>query len=236
MQTMRALLMSSSTTYEDGLLGHAIGDLQRILARTDRLVFVPYALSDWDEYTARIRSALKDTCDVRGAHTLSVAECVRESAFFVGGGNTFRLLKALTGTGLLSVIRTAVAQGAVYVGSSAGSVVTGPTIRTTNDMPIVEPPSLTSFGLLGFHLNCHYLDPQPGSRTYMAETRDERLRQFLEENDSEIVCLREPAWLEIDGTQAVIGGRGGGRLLARGLGPEELPAGSTSHSLARWRG
>jgi dipeptidase E len=98
----------------------------------------------------------------------------------------------------------------------------------------VEPRSLSSLGLLGFHLNCHYLDPEPGPSTYMAETRELRLAEFLEENDTEVVCLREPAWLEIDGTQATLGGQQGGRLFRRGAEPAELRAGQTSHSLARW--
>lgn len=231
---MKALLMSSSTTYKDGLLGHAAGRLASLLDGNGPLIFVPYALSAWDDYTARTRSALAEVCDVKGAHTLSVAQCVRASSFFVGGGNTFRLLRALQETGLLEVIRSAVAGGAMYVGASAGSVVAGPTIRTTNDMPITEPRSLTALGLVGFQLNCHFLDPQPGPRTYMAETREERLGEFLEENDLEVVCLREPAWLEIDGTHATIGGREGGRLYRRDAPPMELRAGEKSHSLARW--
>jgi dipeptidase E len=231
---MQALLMSSSSTYEDGVLGHVRETLARLVGDRGPLVFVPYALQDWDGYTAKVRDALTDVCEVTGAHTLSVAQCVRAGAFFVGGGNTFRLLRTLEGTGLLGVIRSAVAGGAVYTGASAGSCVAGPTIRTTNDMPIVEPESLTSLGLVGFQLNCHYLDPQPGPRTYMAETREERLAEFLEENDAEVVCLREPAWLEIDGTHATLGGRGGGRLYRRGVPGVELETGATSHNLARW--
>ncbi|HEY2549258.1 MAG TPA: dipeptidase PepE [Streptosporangiaceae bacterium] len=231
---MRALLMSSSVTYEQGTLGHAAGHIGELLDGTGPLVFVPYALTDWDGYTASVRDALADACDVRGAHTLSVAQTVRASAFYVGGGNTFRLLRALQDTGLLGIIRSAVAAGALYLGDSAGSAVAGPTMRTTNDMPIVEPRSLTALGLVGWHMNCHYPDPQPGPRTFMAETREERLAEFLEENDSEVVCLREPAWLDIDGTRATVGGRGGGRLFRRGAGPVELAAGDTSRSLARW--
>lgn len=231
---MEALLLSSSSTYAGGLLGHAAEPLARLVDGRGPLVFVPYALKDWDSYTGRIRDALADVCEVRGAHTLSAAQCVRAGAFFVGGGNTFRLLRALEGTGLLGIIRSAVAGGAVYAGASAGSVVAGPTIRTTNDMPIVEPRSLTSLGLVGFQLNCHYLDPQPGPRTYMAETRELRLAQFLEENDAEVVCLREPAWLEISQARATLGGRDGGLLFRRDAEPAELRAGDTSHSLARW--
>jgi dipeptidase E len=231
---MKALLMSSSSTYEDGVLGHATDALARILGDRGPLVFVPYALKDWDGYTDNICRALTDVCEVQGAHTMSAAQCVRAEAFFVGGGNTFRLLRALEGTGLLGIIRSAVAGGAMYAGASAGSVVAGPTIRTTNDMPIVEPCSLSSLGLLGFQLNCHYLDRPPGPRTYMAETREVRLAEFLEENDAEVVCLREPAWLEIDGTRATLGGREGGRLYRRGAEPAELRSGDTSHSLARW--
>lgn len=231
---MKALLMSSSSTHDGGVLGHARQALARVLDGRGPLVFVPYALKDWDGYTSKMRGALSDVCEVAGAHTLSAAQCVRAGAFFVGGGNTFRLLRALEGTGLLGIIRSAVAGGAVYTGASAGSVVAGPTIRTTNDMPIVEPRSLSSLGLLGFHLNCHYLDPEPGPCTYMAETRELRLAEFLEENDTEVVCLREPAWLEIDGTQATLGGQQGGLLFRRGAEPAELRAGQTSHSLARW--
>jgi dipeptidase E len=233
-EVMKALLMSSSSTYEDGVLGHATEAVARILGDRGRLVFVPYALKDWDAYTGKIRRALTDVCDVQGAHTMSAAQCVRADAFFVGGGNTFRLLRALERTSLLGIIRSAVAGGAVYMGASAGSVVAGPTIRTTNDMPIVEPRSLSSLGLLGFQLNCHYLDPEPGPRTYMAETREQRLAEFLEENDVEVVCLREPAWLEIEGTRATLGGREGGRLYRRDAPPAELRAGQMSHSLARW--
>jgi dipeptidase E len=231
---MKALLMSSSITYEDGLLGHAAERIGQILAGTGPLVFVPYALRDADGYTARVRRALAEVCEVRGVHTLSAAQAVSAAAFYVGGGNTFRLLRALQDTALLDIIRAAVAGGATYIGDSAGSAVAGPTMRTTNDMPIVEPRSLTALGLVGWHLNCHYLDPQPGPRTYMAETRMERLAEFLEENDSEVVCLREPAWLEIDGTQAVVGGHGGGLLLRRDAEPSELTAGDRSASLARW--
>ena len=231
---MKAMLMSSSSTYTGGVLTHAREALARLLDGSGPLVFVPHALKDWDGYTQKIREALADVCEVQGAHTLSAAQCVRAEAFFVGGGNTFRLLRALQGTGLLGIIRSAVAGGAVYSGASAGSAVAGPTIRTTNDMPIVEPDTLSSFGLVGYQLNCHYIDPEPGPRPYMVETREERLVQFLEENDVEVVCLREPAWLEIDGTRAVMGGSEGGWLYRRGAPPLELKTGDTSHSLARW--
>lgn len=231
---MKALLMSSSVTYEHGTLGHAAAHIGELMDGSGPLVFVPYALRDWDGYTASVRNALAGACDVQGVHTLSAAQAVRASAFYVGGGNTFRLLRALQDTGLLGIIRSAVAGGVLYLGDSAGSAVAGPTMRTTNDMPIVEPRSLTALGLVGWHLNCHYLDPQPGPRTYMAESRQERLAEFLEENDSEVVCLREPAWLDIDGTRATVGGRDGGLLFRRGTEPRELAAGDTSHSLARW--
>ncbi|MDA8322128.1 MAG: dipeptidase PepE [Actinomycetota bacterium] len=226
--------MSSSTIYNSEFLGHVSGRLADFLAECESLVFVPYALSDWDSYTARVRHALAGTCDVVGAHTVPAEECAGAAAFFVGGGNTFRLLRVLDDTGLLPVIRSAVAGGSAYLGASAGTVVAGPTIMTTNDMPIVEPRSFGSLGLVGFQLNCHFLDSPPGPRSYMAETREERLEQFLEENDREVVCLREPAWLEIDGQTARVCGEGGGRLYRRDAEPRELATGETSHSLETW--
>src|SRR5206468_12929970 len=126
-------------------------------------------------------------------------------AIFVGGGNTFRLLKTLYDRNLLDPIRKRVRAGTPYIGSSAGSVITAPTIRTTNDMPIVEPPSLASLGLVSFQLNCHYLDPDPNS-THKGETREQRLLEFHEENSIPVVGLREGTMLWVaDDTHKLLG-------------------------------
>ena len=179
---MRALLMSNSTNAGGRLLEHAQGPLRELLVGVSRLVFVPFALSDHDGYTEEVRQALSPLVDVVGAHTLSLAEIKTAPAYFVGGGNTFRLLKRLQDDGLADIIR-----------------------------------------LVPFHLNCHYFDTPAGPRQFMGETRDERLEQFLEENDSVVVGLREGAWLDVDGEDIRVGGRHGGKIFRRSRAPEELP-------------
>jgi dipeptidase E len=149
----------------------------------------------------------------------------RAEAIFVGGGNTFRLLKGLYDNDLLEVIRTRVHQGMPYIGSSAGSNVAGPTIRTTNDMPIVEPPSLKALGLVSFQINPHYLDPDPNS-THMGETREERLRQFLEENETPVVALREGCMLWVEDTRIELRGITNARIFRRGMEPFEIKPGA----------
>ncbi len=219
---MRALLMSNSTNAGGSFLEHARDALSRLLAGTSPLVFVPFALADHDGYTDEVRQALSGVVDVVGAHTLSLAQVGTASAYFVGGGNTFRLLKRLQDDGALDIIRARVANGVPYIGASAGTCIAGPSIRTTNDMPIVEPRNLSALGLLPFHLNCHYLDTPTGPRQFMGETRDERLAQFLEENNSAVVALREGAWLEVDGDRTIVGGQNGGKIFAPSSSPTEL--------------
>jgi len=222
---MRALLLSNSTNPGAATLAHAREAIRSCLDGAATLVFVPYALADLDGYTAGTRAALDSIVEVVGAHTLAPAELESAEAVYVGGGNTFRLLARLQETGLLEVLRRRIPEGVPYVGASAGSCVAGPSIRTTNDMPIVEPRGFAGLGLVPWHLNCHYLDTEPGPRRFMGETRDERLEQFLEENDGPVVCLREGAWLEVSADDARLGGTGGGKLLRRGGAPQELRTG-----------
>src|SRR5262249_18818479 len=157
------------------------------------VAFVPFAAHDHAAYTAKIRERFGRM----GFEVVPVEAIERADAVFVGGGNTFRLLKALYERSLLDDLRGRVRRGPSYGGSSAGSIVTSPTIRTTNDMPIVEPPSLTSLGFIPFQLNCHYLDLDPNS-THKGETREERLREFHEENPSPVVGLREGTCLFVE--------------------------------------
>src|SRR5204862_6684498 len=118
-------------------------------------------------------------------------------AVFVGGGNTFRLLTALHDYGLLELIRRKIARGTPYIGSSAGSIVACPTLKTTKDMPIVQPPSFEALGLVQFQISPPYLDPDPSS-THMGETQEQRILQFLEENEAPVVGLREGGILRVE--------------------------------------
>jgi dipeptidase E len=159
---------------------------------------------------------------VRSVHeTPEPARAVAEAeAVFVGGGNTFRLLKALWEFRVLDAIRERVASGMPYLGSSAGSIVAGPTIRTTKDMPIVQPPSFEALGLVEFQISPHFLDPDPASR-HMGETQEERISQFHEEADVPVAGLREGAMLRVTGASVVLKGGAGARLFRRGASPLE---------------
>src|SRR5206468_12383200 len=141
-------------------------------------------------------------------------------AISIGGGNTFRLLKALQDFDLLEPIRRCVRQGTPYIGSSAGSNVAGPTIKTTKDMPIVQPRSFDSLGLVPFQISPHYLDPDANS-THMGETQEERILQFLEENQTPVVGIREGAWLLVEGCSVMLKGLTGARIFRRGQPPVE---------------
>ena len=151
-------------------------------------------------------------------------------ALFVGGGNTFRLLKSLYNFNLLAPIRERVAAGTPYIGSSAGSIVACPTLKTTKDMPIVQPPSFEALGLVPFQISPHYLDPDPSS-THMGETQEERIRQFLEENSQTVVGLREGSLLRVQDGEVALEGPHTARVFRNREEPVEVAAGSAIKEL-----
>jgi dipeptidase E len=222
---MRLLLISSSNVHGYGYLDHAEPELRRFLAGIDTVSFVPFALQNHDAYTAKVRERLArmglDVVQVR-----SVADIESAQAIFIGGGNTFRLLERLYAEGMMEPIRQRVRENGVpYIGSSAGTNVATLSIKTTNDMPIVFPPSFDALGLVPFQINPHYLDPDPGS-THKGETREERIREFLEENDTPVVGLREGAMLLVEDASVTLVGDRDARVFRRGAEPAELPPGS----------
>jgi dipeptidase E len=225
---MKALLISNSTLYGSGYLDHAESNIRALLGKQARVLFVPYALYDRDGYasTARQRFEKMDYA-LESIHTAADARQAVERAevMFVGGGNTFRLLKALYDNRVLDLIRARALEGMPYIGSSAGSNVAGPTIRTTNDMPIAEPPSLKALGLVNFQINPHYLDPDPSSK-HMGETREQRLREYLEENETPVVALREGCMLWVEDGRVELRGITGARLFKRGVEPFEIEPGA----------
>lgn len=232
---MKLLLLSNSTQYGRGYLEHAIDTVTGFLPAGARLAFVPYALADRDAYTAKVRDALAGHgIDVRGVHDGGdpVARLGEADGVFVGGGNSFRLLSALYRTGLREALIKAVGDGLPYMGASAGTNMAAPSLRTTNDMPIVQPPSFEALGLVPFQINPHYLDPDPDS-THKGETREERLTEFLEENDVPVLGLREGSWLRVEGDRAVLGGERDARLFRRGSAPREIAVGSDVSELLR---
>jgi dipeptidase E len=226
--TRRILLISNSTLYGSGYLDHAAGEIRDFLGKIDRVLFIPYALYDRDAYASQARDrARKMGYALESIHLATdprraVAEA---DAVFIGGGNTFRLLKALYDFDLLGEIRRRVDAGMPYLGSSAGTVVACPTIKTTNDMPIVQPPSFAGLGLISFQINAHYQDPDPDS-THMGETREERLIQFLEENETPVIGLREGAMIRVENSTAMLKGCSGARVFRKGREPLEVTSGT----------
>jgi dipeptidase E len=223
----RLLLISNSTMFGRGYLDHAESEIRALFQGAGRILFVPYALYDQDTYAAVAAKKFGSMGFVlepihRSPQPRQAA--AEAEAVFVGGGNTFRLLNSLYQHDLLEVIRARVEDGMPYVGSSAGSVVACPTLKTTNDMPIVQPPSFQALGLVEFQINAHYLDPDPGS-THMGETREVRLREYLEENDTPVVGLREGAMLRVEGSTVHLKGTTGARIFRRGKDPVEVQSG-----------
>lgn len=219
----KLLLISNSTMHGGDYLAHCAKEIRDFLLAPHNVAFVPYALADHDGYEATAKATFAAL-----GHTLTSVHhagdpCAALSgadAVFVGGGNTFRLLDTLHRSGLLQALRDRVRAGMRYIGSSAGTNVAAPTIKTTNDMPIVMPASFEALALVPFQINPHYLDPDPAS-THMGETREERLLQFHEENDTPVLALREGCMLRVDDKSAHLRGTTAARLFRAGCPPRE---------------
>ncbi len=221
---VRLLLLSNSTSSGQVFLEHVRDEIADLVSGADEIAFIPHALGDHDGYTAQVSAHFEQfnvgVRQVTGQDALAV---VRDSqVIFAGGGNTFRLLDALHRLGLIEAIRAAVGAGARYLGASAGANVAAPSIKTTNDMPIVEPPSFTALSLVPFQINPHFLDSQPAGRR-QGETRDERLRQYLEVDLTPCLAMREGTWLRREEDNLYFEGlETGGRLYRREI-VREIP-------------
>ena len=223
----RILLISSSTVYGCGYLDHVEQQIKSFLGTARKVLFFPFALFDRATYAAQIKARFAVMgYSIETAHVVSDPHQAIEQtdAIFVGGGNTFRLLKALQDLDLMDPIRRRVKGGAPYIGSSAGSNVAGPTIKTTKDMPIVQPRSFDSLRLVPFQISPHFQDPDPNSK-HMGETQEERIIQFLEENDTPVVGIREGAWLVCEDGAVTLKGEAGARIFKRGEVPVEAKQG-----------
>ncbi len=231
----RVLLISNSTLFGSGYLDHAEAEIRDVLGDIKRVLFVPVALHDREAYAATAGERFQRMgYGMTSVHKADdpFAAVMDTDAIFVGGGNTFRLLKTLYDQNLLDPIRQRVDTGMPYIGSSAGSNIAGPTIRTTNDMPIVQPPSFDALGLVSFQINPHYLDPDPNS-THMGETREKRITEFLEENDTPVAALREGAMARCEDDAIVLKGSTGARIFRRGHAPVETLPGDRLDDLLR---
>lgn len=229
----KLLLISNSTLHGSGYLDHVEKEIQDFVASGSRVVFVPHAVHDRRAYAAKAQKRFLDMgLTLTSIHDVSnKARAVDEAeVIFVGGGNTFRLLKGLHDDNLLAPIRRRVAMGVPYIGSSAGSIVACPTLKTTKDMPVVEPPSFEALGLVPFQISPHYLDPDPSS-THMGETQEERITQFLEENEQAVIGLREGSVLQVQDGAVTLKGPNTARIFRRGKQPVEAAPGSDLRAL-----
>lgn len=226
MANKRLLLLSNSTNYGEGYLEYPVGAIRDFLGSAIKTVlFVPFAgvRYSYAEYAGRVRErfeemgyGLESVHDASDPH-LAVS---RAEAIAVGGGNTFHLLRGLYSAELLEAIRARVLDGAPYVGWSAGSNVACPTIKTTNDMPIIEPPSFRALDLVPFQINPHYTDEQPTG--HAGETRDDRLAEFTEVNEGMyVVGLREGSMLRIEDASIRLLGEKSARVFIKGSEPKD---------------
>ena len=226
---MRLLLISNSTRFGERYLDHCADAITSMVAAAGRVLFVPYALHDHDAYAAKVRARFQlmgfDVDSVHEARGRPVQAVEQAAAIFIGGGNTFRLIDGLWRHGLVEPIRRRVTAGMPYMGTSAGANVACPSIRTTNDMPIVQPASFAALDLVPFNINPHYQDPIAGS-THMGETREQRIAEFHEENTPPVVGLREGGWLHVEAETMTLEGQTDARLFRRGQTPVEYPSGS----------
>jgi len=205
-----------------------INEMKTFLGESvDQILFVPYALKDYDGYVAKmVELGIDAGYGFKSIHTLKEPnDAIRKAqAIYVGGGNTFRLLHELNKKDLLSLMRDKIHGGTPYIGISAGANIASPTIKTTNDMPIVEPPSFTALGVIPFQINPHYTDRDPDS-THQGETRERRIQEFLEMNDETVLGMREGSIVVIEGSTIYLSGTAGARVFKKGQEPEEYGPG-----------
>ncbi|WP_114779627.1 dipeptidase PepE [Botryobacter ruber] len=221
------LLISTSTTHGTGYLEHCQEQVKELLHDRTSILFIPYARPggiSHKAYTETVKEAFaRMEVDVSGIHeaTDAVVAVQQAEAVFVGGGNTFLLLRQLYQHNLIKPLQERVKQGMPYMGTSAGSNVAGKTIGTTNDMPIVFPKSFDALQLVPFNLNPHYLDPDPTSR-HMGEIRETRIMEFHVHNRQPVVGLREGSMLRIRGDKMELQGPHTARVFLQGEKPQEF--------------
>jgi dipeptidase E len=238
MSGKRLLLMSNSTNYGEPFLGYPGDAVKDFLgAALKEVVFVPFAAVrfSYDDYAAKVRERFSAWgYAVQSLHASADARAALKSAeaVVIGGGNTFQLLHSLYKSGLLESIRARVEDGLPYIGWSAGANLACPTIRTTNDMPIVEPPSLNALGLVPFQINPHYTDAVLAG--HGGETRAERLGEFTLVNPGiKVVGLREGSILRIEGEAISLLGHEAARVFFNGHEPRDYTAQESLQFLLR---
>ena len=225
-----AIIASTSTLFGGEYLEYLIPELEKLFAKATTILFVPFARPggiSHDDYTQKVTLAFqKINKKVVGLHEFENFEQAINQAegIFTGGGNTFLLVKQLHDNGLMKILSNAIRTGIPYLGCSAGSNITGISMQTTNDMPIVYPSSFKTLAIIPFNLNPHYLDPDPNS-THNGETRETRIKEFHAFNEIPVIGLREGSWLEVIGKKVTLKGNLKARFFEQNRKPVELETG-----------
>lgn len=215
------ILASTSTLHGQEYLEYILPQLKQHFAGCEEILFIPYARPggiSHKEYTEVAAKAFtKVGIKVKGIHEFDEPReaVAKAEGIFIGGGNTFLLVQQLYTHDLLTPLNTAISKGTPYLGTSAGTNVAGLTMKTTNDMPIVYPPSFKTLGFVPFNINPHYLDPDPNS-THKGETRETRIKEFHCFNNQPVVGLREGSWLEVKGNDISLKGDKTARIFKTG--------------------
>lgn len=225
------IIASTSTVHGSAPLTYLLDELSLFYKDTEEILFIPYARPGGithDEYTTAVSKPFsKIGKKVRGVHTFeNPAEAIADAkGLFTGGGNTFLLVSQLYANEVIQPLREAIFNGTPYLGTSAGSNICGLTMQTTNDMPIIYPPSFKTLGVIPFNINPHYLDPIEGS-THMGETRETRIKEFHKFNSLPVVGIREGSWIRVQGDDIRLEGPHSARIFEQDKTPYELETGS----------
>ena len=225
------IIASTSTLHGGGYLDYLLPELKLHFANCKTILFIPFARPSGishEEYTAKVALAFaKIGKDVKGVHDFDDYSAAIKNAegIFTGGGNTFLLVTQLYKNNIMNVLAEAVKNGTPYLGTSAGSNICGLSMQTTNDMPIVYPPSFKTLGLIPFNLNPHYLDADLQSK-HMGETRETRIQEFHSFNTIPVLGLREGSWLDVKGDTIILKGNLAARLFRQNQFPVEMGSGA----------
>ena len=228
---MNILLGSTSTLFGGNYLEYIQSEIIELFSGIDEIIFIPFARPggiSHDDYTQKAKEFFAQlNINVIGLHEFEnpVAAVNNAKGFFTGGGNTFLLVKSLHEKKLMQTLKENIEKGKPYFGTSAGSNIGGLNMKTTNDMPIVYPSSFECMGLVPFNINPHYLDPNPDLK-HNGETRETRIQEFLTQNDTKVVGLREGNWIRRIGDKISVEGTQTTRIFEKNKEPYEMEAGS----------
>ena len=221
------ILASTSTLHGSRYLEYLLPEIVVHFKACRTVLFIPYARPggiSHEEYTQFVRLAFaKINIEIKGIHEFKNPKEALEKAegIFTGGGNTFLLVTQLYENKIMDTLENTLKKGTPYLGTSAGSNICGLTMQTTNDMPIVYPPSFKTLGLVPFNLNPHYLDSDLQSK-HMGETRETRILEFHHLNSQPVLGLREGSWLKVQGDQIFLKGPFSARLFRKNQSPIEV--------------